>query len=164
MIKYGTYLKVEALAVETTFLNRYKIDDEYSRIDFDRLQRWLASAYWSPGIGREEIEKGARNSTIVVGAYDGREQVAFLRVVSDKTRFAYFLDVFVDEAHRGKGLAKALIRYVFEHPDFQDVYLWLLATRTAHGVYSELGFKPLENPGYWMIINKGRANKPGSPD
>ena len=149
--------------MEATFLNKYMIDDDYGRIDFSRVQRWLSSAYWSQGIGREEIEKGARNSSIVVGAYDGREQVAFLRVVSDKTRFAYFLDVFVDEAHRGRGLAKALIKYVFEHPDFQDVYLWLLATQTAHGVYSELGFRPLGHPEYWMSINKGRANKPGSP-
>jgi hypothetical protein len=55
--------------MEATFLNKYKIDDDYSRIDFDKLQRWLSSAYWSIGIGKEEIEKGARNSSIVVGAY-----------------------------------------------------------------------------------------------
>jgi GNAT superfamily N-acetyltransferase len=145
--------------MEATFLNKYKIDDDYSRIDFDKLQRWLSSAYWSIGIGKEEIEKGARNSSIVVGAYLAQEQVAFLRVVSDKTRFAYFLDVFVDEDHRRQGLAKALINHVFEHPDFKDVYMWLLATRNAHPVYRELGFKPLENPQDWMIISRGRVNR-----
>ncbi|MHB8084461.1 MAG: GNAT family N-acetyltransferase [Dehalococcoidia bacterium] len=144
--------------METTFSGKYKIDDEYSRIDFDRVQKWLSSAYWSVGIGKEEIERGARNSSIVVGAYLTQEQVAFLRVVSDKTRFAYFLDVFVDEKHRGWGLAKSMIKYVFEHPDFKDVYLWLLATRDAHPIYAELGFKALDNPQNWMAISKGRAN------
>ncbi len=145
--------------MEITFLNKYKIDDEYSRIDFYRVQKWLSSAYWSIGIGKEEIERGARNSSIVVGAYVGHEQVAFLRVISYKTRFAYILDVFVDEAHRRQGLAKALINYVFEHLDFKEVYMWLLTTCNAHPVYRGLGFKPVENPQDWMTISKGRVNR-----
>ncbi len=159
MIEYGAALNVGDGIMEATFLGKYRIDDDYNRIDFDRVQRWLSSAYWSVGIGKEEIERGSRNSSIVVGAYMAQEQVAFLRVVSDKTRFAYFLDVFVDEAHRRQGLAKALIKYVFEHPDYKDVYLWLLATHDAHPVYKELGFKPLDNPQYWMAISKGRVNR-----
>lgn len=138
--------------------DRFEIDDSFDRLDFDQLERWLAGTYWSPGIKKDEIIKGSRNSAIAVGCYlDGR-QVGFLRVASDKTRFGYFLDVYVDAAHRGKGLAQAMMRFVFDHPDFADVYLWLLATKDAHGVYQKLGFEPLPDPQNWMWIKKPRKS------
>ncbi len=138
------------------FKDRYEIDDSFGRLDFDQLEQWLSNTYWSPGIRKDEIIKGTRHSSIAVGCYlDGR-QVGFLRVVSDKTRFGYFLDVYVDEAHRKKGLAQAMMRFVFDHPDFADVYIWLLITKDAHGVYSKLGFTPVPEPQNCMGIKKPR--------
>lgn len=77
----------------------------------------------------------------MLGAYKNGEQVGFLRVVSDKTRFAYLCDVWVEEKHRGKGLARRMVRLALEHPDFKTVN-WLLATLDAHGVYARIGFTP----------------------
>lgn len=142
--------------MKVCFKERYEIDDSFERIDFDTVEKWLTSTWWSPGIRREEIIQGANNSTIVVGCYGNESQVGYLRVVSDRTRFAYFMDVFVDERHRRNGLAQAMMRFVIEHPDFKDVYQWLLATKDAHGVYEKLGFRPLPNPESWMIIRKER--------
>lgn len=137
----------------------YEIDDFFDRVDFNVVEKWLSGTYWSPGIEKSEIIQGAKNSSAVVGCYYGDEQVAYLRVISDRTRFAYFLDVFVDEKHRRKGIAQAMIKFVFEHPDFKDVYQWLLATRDGHGVYTKLGFQPLPNPEAWMIIKKPRGSR-----
>jgi hypothetical protein len=82
-------------------------------------------------------------------------QAAFARVVSDKTRFAYLCDVWVDQPHRKKGLARAMVRLALDHPDFQTVK-WLLATLDAHSVYAELGFTPLPDPERWMVRKPAR--------
>ena len=97
----------------------------------------------------DRIKRGAANSALVLGAYVGTEQVGFLRVVSDKSRFAYICDVWVDEKHRGKGIARQMVSYALAHPDFSTVN-WLLATVDAHKVYSKLGFQALPNPERWM--------------
>lgn len=138
------------------FKERYEMDDSFHRLDFDRLEQWLTKTYWSPGIGKDEIIKGTRNSAIAVGCYLEGRQVGFLRVASDKTRFGFFMDVYVDEAHRGKGIAQAMMRFVFDHPDFADVYIWMLCTKDAHGVYEKLGFAPVPEPQDWMWIKKPR--------
>jgi GNAT superfamily N-acetyltransferase len=73
------------------------------------------------------------------------------RVVSDFTRFAYVMDVIVDDAWRGQGLGKALVRYLMEHPQMADIDTWTLATEDAHGLYRQFGFQPEPNPGRWMV-------------
>jgi len=136
----------------TQLKNVYEIDDSFDRLNFDTLEKWLSKTYWSPGIKKDDILRGARNSSIVVGCYAGNEQVGFLRVISDKLRFAYILDVYVEENHRRKGIAQAMVRFVLDHPDYNGIQMWLLATKDAHGVYSKAGFKPLPNPEVWMVI------------
>lgn len=135
----------------------YEISDDLQRIDFKKVTEWLAGSYWSPGIGQAEVEKGARNSSLVMGAYtQNGSQVGYARMASDKTRFAYIMDVFVDPAQRNKGIAQALIRFAMAHPDHQAVYQWLLATKDAQKVYAKAGFKPLPYPESWMMIKKER--------
>jgi len=36
------------------------------------------------------------------------------------------------------------------HPDLQGLRRWILATTDAHGLYSQYGYKPLENVEWWM--------------
>lgn len=142
----------------------YEIDDDFGRLDFRIVERWLSATYWSPGIRLPEIVKGSRNSALVLGCYRGGEQVGYLRAASDKTRFAYLMDVYVDEAHRKRGLASALVKTAMAHPDLADVYQWALATRDAQRVYAKAGFGPLPEPGNWMILRKEKVRPaPGGP-
>ena len=124
------------------------------RVDFPTVRQWLAATYWSPGIGLEEVIRGAKYSTLVVGAYLDGAQAGYLRVVSDKTRFAYIMDVIVAPERRKMGIGRRMVRFALEHPDFSAVYQWTLATSDAHGVYAELGFAPLPEPERWMILRK----------
>jgi GNAT superfamily N-acetyltransferase len=135
----------------------YAIDDDFGRLDFRTMEAWLTDTYWSPGIRMPEILQGARHSALNLGCYRNGEQVGYLRVASDKTRFAYIMDVFVAEAHRKRGLARALVEAAMAHADLADVYTWLLATRDAQPVYAKSGFGPLPAPGNWMIIRKEKA-------
>ena len=141
---------------------RYDISDDRSRLDFARVHGWLTTTYWSPGITRAKVEKAARNSALVVGAYcDGGageqllpQQVGYCRVVSDRTRFAWLADVFIDPAHRGQGLGRAIVTFALEHPELADVHYWLLRTKHAHGVYAKLGFTPPHETQRLMQLKK----------
>jgi GNAT superfamily N-acetyltransferase len=120
----------------------------------------LSNVYWSPNITVNEIQKGIDNSALVVGAYtNSGQQVGFLRVVSDKVRFAYVLDVVVREDFRRQGIGQRMVNCALCHPDLKDVYQWILITKDAHGVYQKCGFEPLKNPEKWMTIIKPRPDR-----
>jgi GNAT superfamily N-acetyltransferase len=133
----------------------YEITDDRSRLDFALIHQWLTASYWSPGITRDKVEQAARHSTLVVSAYHGaNQQVGYCRVVSDRTRFAWLADVFVDPRHRGHGLGQAIVKFALDHPDMADVNHWMLGTLDAHGVYAKLGFKPVEEPERLMRLRR----------
>jgi GNAT superfamily N-acetyltransferase len=127
----------------------YELSSDLQRIDWPRVHAWLASSYWTPGISFERVKRAGENSALVLGGFLQSSQVSYLRVISDKTRFAYLCDVWVDAEHRGKGLARRMVQFALDHPDFATVN-WLLATLDAHSVYAKLGFTPLTNPERWM--------------
>lgn len=131
----------------------FEFDDDPSRIDFDRVHAWLTTAYWSEGVSRERVEKAARHSASVVGAYSNGVQVGYCRVVSDETTFAWLCDVFVDESVRGKGIGKTMVKFALDLPYSKQIRKWLLATRDAHSIYAECGFVPLEYPDRWMWLS-----------
>ena len=132
--------------------NGYELDENLERVDFAKVHGWLTTSYWSPGVTHEKVEKAAHGSSLVVGAYKDGEQVGYMRVISDQTTFAWIADVFVDEAHRGQGLARAMVRYALEHPQHQGLRRWVLATLDAHGVYQGVGFEPLPYPERFMFF------------
>jgi len=135
--------------VATSTYLEYVLDDDVSRIDWARVHGWLTMSYWSPGISAARVERAGRNSTRVVGAFQDGVQVGYLRVLSDRTRIAYLADVWVEESHRGRGLAKAMVAFVMDDPDYSTV-MWLLATKDAHEVYRALGFDAVPEPARWM--------------
>lgn len=134
----------------------YRLESGLDPIQWPAVHAWLAGSYWCPGISLEQLQRAASNSTLVLSAFaaDGA-QAGFLRVLSDKVRFAYLCDVWVDERHRKRGLARAMVRSVIDHPDFATTR-WLLVTADAHGVYSELEFEALKEPWRWMLRNPRR--------
>lgn len=133
------------------------IKDGMTSMDFVKVSQMLSNAFWCLGIKIDEVIKSAENSALIVGAFsDETNQIGYARVVSDKNRFAYILDVYVDEPFRGKGVGQKMMNYILNHPDLKDVYHWLLITKDAHEVYSKVGFKPLSRPLDWMEIRNAK--------
>ncbi len=119
----------------------YELDDDRGRVDVDMVHRYLSEeAYWVRGRDRNTIERLVRESTRVIGAYRGNEQVGFARVISDGTSMAWLGDVFVLQGHRGHGLGVELVREAVEHPEHRDL-VWFLNTRDAHPLYARFGFE-----------------------
>jgi GNAT superfamily N-acetyltransferase len=126
-----------------------EVSDDPARLDFDVVHGYLTRSYWSPGIARDRVERAARHS-LAFGLYDAGVQIGYARVVTDRTTFAYLADVFVLEAHRGRGLGVFLVESVLGHPEVQGLRRWMLATRDAHGLYARFGFTALADPATMM--------------
>jgi GNAT superfamily N-acetyltransferase len=139
----------------------YTITSDRRRLDLAAIHSFLSSAYWSTGVPMSVVEKAVANS-VSFGVFFGEQQVGFARVVTDKATFAYLADVFIVEAHRGKGLAKRLLREIEVHEDLQGLRRFLLATRDAHGLYAQFGFKALANPTRMMEKWNPDIYKPAS--
>lgn len=126
-------------------------------MDFERITDMLSQAYWSPGIKMDEMKKAAANSALVIGAFsEDDRQIAYGRVISDKTRFAYLTDFYVETVFRKKGICRKMVELVMSHPDLSDVYQWLLVTGDAHGLYEKCGFKVIARPLDFMEIRNPR--------
>lgn len=121
-------------------MEEVSIREGFFSMDFAAVTRLLAAAPWSRDIARAEVEKAARNSTLVVGAFCGARQIGFARCLSDKVRFCYLMDVIVDPQNRASGVGRRMVSHILNHPDLQDVYQWMLLTTRAHDFYRSLGF------------------------
>ncbi len=117
----------------------YEISTDTARIDIAMVHGFLSHSYWATGRSRETVERSIQNS-LCFGVYIGGRQVGFARVISDRAVFGYVADVFVIPEFRGRGLAKALIRTIVEHPDVRGLQVVLLRTRDAHSLYAKVGF------------------------
>lgn len=141
-------------------LSDYEISTDPRRFDVAAIHKFLAEdSYWSRGIPRSTVERAIENS-LCFGVYHGVAQVGFARVVTDRSTFALLADVFVLEAHRGKGLSKALMRRVVEHEDLQGLRRFLLLTSDAHGLYSQFGFKEIGSPARFMEVLRPDVYRP----
>lgn len=131
----------------------YTISDDPARFDLPLAHRWISEkSYWAIQIPYVVFATAVRNSlTFAAFAPDG-EMAAMARVVTDRATFGWLCDVFVDEAHRGQGLGKALMAYLKAHPDLQGFRRMHLATADAHDLYRQFGFTDLTGADRWMEI------------
>ncbi len=119
----------------------YQVSTDPARLDVGLVHRWLSGeSHWARGVPRAVIERALKNSLNFAAYDDGGQQVGFARIVTDKATFAWLADVFVIDAHRGKGVSRLLMQAIVDHPDLQGLRRWLLATRDAHGLYEKFGF------------------------
>lgn len=124
-----------------TLPNGYELDDDRARVNVDVVHGYLTTSYWAEGRTRETVAGVVAGATRVVGVYRDGGMVGFCRVLSDEVTFAFLLDVFVLEEHRGKGLGVELVREAVELGPHADLP-WHLATLDAHELYERFGFGP----------------------
>ena len=125
------------------------ISTDPQRLDLEAVCGFMARSYWAQNRTRPTIERALRNS-LVFGAYEESCMVAMARIVTDYVTFAWLCDVFVREEYRGRGIGKWLMESILAHPELQGLRRWLLATRDAHGLYSQYGYTSLHNIERWM--------------
>ena len=137
--------------------NEFTLSTDKAKLSLDAICGFLAQSYWAAQRNRTAIAKSIEHS-LCFGVYVGARQVAFSRVVTDYSTFAYLCDVFVDEEFRGRGLSKWMMECIMRHPDLSALRRFTLATRDAHALYDQFGFKPLseeESRRFMSILKEG---------
>ncbi|RZQ51732.1 GNAT family N-acetyltransferase [Pseudoalteromonas phenolica] len=123
-----------------------KLVHQLTPLQFKEVFSFLSErSYWSKGIDKIRLRK-ALDHSLCFALVDGKQLLAFCRVVTDHATFANLLDVFVLEPYRGQGLGKKLIDAVMTHPELQGLRRFTLATKDAHSLYQQFGFNGLANP------------------
>lgn len=117
----------------------YRLETDPACFDRPLMHTVLANSYWAQGLTRDRMDRAVDHS-LCVAAFHGAAQVGFARAVSDRAHFAWIADVFVLPEHGGKGLARAMVSHLHDHPELAGVRRFLLVTRDAEGVYEKLGY------------------------
>ncbi len=129
----------------------YRISTNKTEMDTRAIHAYLTRSYWSSNIPIETVETAIQNS-LCFALFKHTKQIGFARLISDSATFAYLCDVYILEDHRGQGLSKFLMQEIIQHPQLQGLRRMVLATRDAHSLYAQYGFKPLANPPSFMEL------------
>ena len=121
------------------------VSTDKSKLDVPFIQDFLKDIYWAAGRTIEEVQTTI-NASVCFGIYLNDKQIGFARVITDYVVFAYLMDVFIDEKHRGKGYSSILIEYMMHEPLLKNIKIWRLATSDAHFLYEKFGFTKLNHP------------------
>lgn len=122
-------------------------------LDVKFINDFISTTHWAKGRSLETMQTCIDNS-LNFGVYLDGKQIGYARLVTDYCIFAYLMDVFIDEKHRGKGYSKQLMQYMMGHESVKDIKVWRLATTDAHGLYKQFGFTPLSHPEKIMELIK----------
>ncbi|MEQ1954327.1 GNAT family N-acetyltransferase [Mesorhizobium sp. CN2-181] len=119
-----------------------EITHDLARLDFQATSDLLKASYWGKQRTDEINRRAFANSVCAIALIDGK-QAGFARASGDRAVFARISDVIVWPEHRGKGVGKALVQALVDHPDLRSVSAWMLNTSDAHGLYAQFGFRPV---------------------
>lgn len=124
-------------------------------VDGDLVHHWLATdSYWAAGRPADKTATALANS-LVYGLFAPEGgQVGVARAITDQATFGWICDVYIDRAHRGRGLGTWLVGRLTQDLLDAGIPRVILATLDAHGVYAKIGFAPLAAPERWMEIDR----------
>ena len=126
-------------------MNIMTVSTDKDKLDVPFIQHFLKDIYWAAGRTIEEVQTSIDHS-FCFGIYLDNKQIGFARVITDYVVFAYLMDVFIAEEHRGKGYSSVLIDSMMKEPQLQNIKIWRLATTDAHFLYRKFGFNELAHP------------------
>jgi N-acetylglutamate synthase-like GNAT family acetyltransferase len=115
------------------------LSTDRSRLDVETVLGMLTASHWGGGMTRPMLERAIENS-LCVGVYDGKQQIAFARAVTDLATYAYLTDVIVAEGMRGRGIGSWLVESIVAHPALKGLRRIALWTRDAPRLYARHGF------------------------
>jgi GNAT superfamily N-acetyltransferase len=121
------------------------VSTDKNKLDITFIHNFLKDSYWAKDRTIEIVKISIENS-LCFGIYLDNEQIGFARVVTDFAIFAYLMDVFIIEKHRGKGYSTILIDSMLTNSKLKSIKQWGLVTLDAHFLYKKFGFISVGNP------------------
>ncbi|BDX06008.1 GNAT family N-acetyltransferase [Planctobacterium marinum] len=138
---------------EQATAQKLELSDDKQLLDVELIHHFLSQhSYWAKGISLERVVVSLENS-LCIGAYLGKQQVGFVRVITDYATYANIKDVFVVPEYRGNGISRELMRFTLAHPHLQGLRRITLTSTGARGLYEKFGFTALQHPETYMEIH-----------
>jgi GNAT superfamily N-acetyltransferase len=119
-------------------MDNVTISTDPALLDIPWICASLRGSYWGGHLVDGQV-RAALAKSLVFGAYADGKQIGVVRVVTDGAIFSSVTDVFVDEAHRGKGVGSALMEAVVKHEAVKGTYCILRARQEAWLFYFRTG-------------------------
>ncbi|MBC9910018.1 GNAT family N-acetyltransferase [Chitinophaga varians] len=134
--------------------NQWEIKTGIGHMDLAAIHQFLQNdSYWAKGIDFELVKASLENS-FCIGVFLDNQQIGFARVITDYTTFGWLADVFVLPAYRGRGISKAMMRFLTDLPWVGKLRRLMLSTLDAHELYRGYGFKNLGNAASMMEVHR----------
>ncbi|MDA9056697.1 GNAT family N-acetyltransferase [Flavobacteriaceae bacterium] len=130
-----------------------EIDTNKEKLNVSFIYAFITKSYWAKGRTLKNMQTCIDHS-LNFGVYLDGQQIGYARVLSDYGQFAYLMDLFISEPHRGNGFSKKLMDAIMNCEKLKDIKVWRLATLDAHKLYKQFGFKPIEKPENQMELIK----------
>ena len=89
----------------------YREEREFRSEDLERL---FLSVRWRSGNYPEKLQRGLRDSSQVISAWDGDRLVGLVRGLDDGETVGFVHYLLVDPAYQGRGIATALMERLME--------------------------------------------------
>jgi GNAT superfamily N-acetyltransferase len=122
----------------------FVVSTDRARLEPNAALALLRTTSWAAGMDRPVLVRAIANS-ICFGLFDGSDLIGLGRVVTDLATYAYWTDVVIADAYRGRGLGRWLSECMLAHPELQGLRRVALLTRDAAALYAGVGF--IEGPG-----------------
>jgi GNAT superfamily N-acetyltransferase/nitroimidazol reductase NimA-like FMN-containing flavoprotein (pyridoxamine 5'-phosphate oxidase superfamily) len=112
------------------------------RCDAEDAAALLEGTYWNEGVSPAALERAHCNASAWVGARDAQWRlIGSARAMTDGAKWGWIYDVIVAPEHRRKGLGRALVALLLDHPALRGALRIKLATRDAQALYAGFGFR-----------------------
>ena len=142
-------------------MNEFRISTNVDELDVALIHQFLSQdSYWAKGIALDIVRKAIANS-LCFGGFHGTAQVAFGRVVTDLSTFAFLRDIFVLPTHRGKGYGKSMVQAIMTRLKEEGIPSIMLGTSNAHGLYMKFGFSLIGNSSKLMTYRELPGEREG---
>jgi GNAT superfamily N-acetyltransferase len=132
----------------------YLITTDKALLQPDRIHAWLANeSYWLANVPQETVRR-AFDHSFCMGILKDGQQVGYARFATDYAIFAYLMDVYIEEPHRGQGLCRKMMELLMELDWVKGLRRIMLATLDAHDLYRQFGFVTPAFPERFMEISR----------
>ncbi len=128
------------------FMKLIEINESY----LSQIKSLYEESGWSAYLADDEkLSRAIKNSLLTLGYMDGDELLGFVRCVGDAEHVVLVQDLIVKKDYRRKGLAKKLMKEVFEK--YKDVR-WIQVNtdsedEVANAFYKAIGMKDISEAG-----------------
>lgn len=128
------------------FMKLIEINESY----LSQIKSLYEESGWSAYLADDEkLSRAIKNSLLTLGYMDGDELLGFVRCVGDAEHVVLVQDLIVKKDYRRKGLAKKLMKELFEK--YKDVR-WIQVNtdsedEVANAFYKAIGMKDISEAG-----------------